>query len=158
MPPNPLTTAARKYLGHPYTWCGKKDLIFNQLDLKLETSPWLPELVFDCSGLVTVALLEAGGPDWRGTHSASVLRSASFAGPLARWVLPHEGDLLFAPGHVAIYRGPGRDSDHVWVIEAAGGHATTTSPAIAAQIGARVQEHETPLHRFFMAGRLPIAL
>lgn len=151
---HPLITAGRKYLGAQYVWGGKKDCVFSQQTLSLAPSPWLPQKVFDCSGLVTVALLDAGGPDWRGTHSSGALRAV--AKPVLMTEL-QEGDLLFRAGHVGIYVGPSHEqATHIIVLEAAGGDRGTTSPAVAAARNAFVKEHSVPAQRFAVAGRLDV--
>lgn len=148
---HPLVAAARAYLGKPYVWGGKRNSLFDLARLKLEPSPWLPVQCFDCSGVVTVSILDLGGPNWLGTHSAGTLRDVCV--PVARGA-EIEGDLLFRPRHVAIFVRHGRPG-HVVVIEASGGDETTTTPFIAERQGAAVKEHEVPASYFTSAGRLP---
>jgi murein DD-endopeptidase len=75
--------------------------------------------VFDCSGLVTWALFEAGGPDWRRTHTAQRL-----AGELPSTMPPLPGDLaVYGGGQLAVI--------HVAVV-LAGGHVVTASGARSA--------------------------
>lgn len=151
---HPLVTAARKYTGDTYVWGGKRDYVFSAQTLSLRVSPWLPRRVFDCSGLVTVALLDSGGPDWRGSHSSGALRAV--AKPVLMFEL-QEGDLLFRVGHVAIYVGPSQEHPlNIVVIEAAGGDRATVSPMIAEARNASVQEHTVSPSRFTVGGRLDI--
>jgi murein DD-endopeptidase len=88
---------------------------------------------FDCSGLVTWALHECGGPDWRNSHN-----SARLFAELAPVEKPQEGDLAFygQPGrvtHVMVCWGDGR------VYGACGGDSTTTSVEMAKLRKAKVQ-------------------
>jgi len=82
----------------------------------------------DCSGVVTYALWQAGGPDWRQTHASSTLLE----------VLQPVSDLV--PGDIVCYR------RHVMVHVASGivvgacdGDSKTTTLAIAKERGARVK-------------------
>lgn len=149
---HPLIAEARKYLGAPYVYGARGDRLFDLERLVLEPSHWLPLEVFDCSGVVLVAIYRLGGPDWCGTHNAASLQLDCNRVTLGTC---QPGDLLFRPGHVAIFVSPGKDPAHVVVIEAAGGRSSTRSPAAAAKTGAHVAEHEVPLSHFTAAGRLP---
>lgn len=114
---------ALSFIGTPYLWNGKT-----------------PTGV-DCSGLVTLALWEAGGPDWRATHDSERLYA----------VLPPVKSPL--PGDLAFYGRPD-DIDHVmvWlplglVFGACGGGRTTTSVAEANRVQARVKVRESLHYR-----------
>lgn len=121
--------AAVSQVGAPYIWGAKGDFYGTQR-------------TFDCSGLVTWAYREAGGPDWRGTHNSDVL-----------WeVLPEigaaqfqPGDLLFwgeraNPEHVGIYLGGGGA-----LLSAAGGDSDTRTVEDARKAGACVRP-ESSIH------------
>ena len=74
----------------------RRDLFIAALERKLGT-PVLwgakgPE-AHDCSGLVTVCLLEVGGPDLRAPHTSQALHDATR--PLPFGELPLGGDLVF---------------------------------------------------------------
>lgn len=108
----------------------------------------------DCSGLVTVALWEAGGPDWRLNYNTDRL-----------WAeLPSVGDPM--PGDLAFYGGSSdSDVDHVMVVGplgmvfgACGGDHTTTTVSEAQRRHACVQFREVVLYRSDFRGfrRLPL--
>lgn len=81
-----LADAALKYIGVPYAWGG-------------ETRSGM-----DCSGLVQLAFKDIGVKAPRTTYTQEVwskLRTVSRGGA-------QRGDLVFWPGHVAIYLGGGR--------------------------------------------------
>ena len=123
-------------MGAPYVWRGKGLELWDAAGAK--SHHW-GEPVFDCSGLVTTAIHEAGGPDWRLTHSAQTLFDALARAETPRTPRGTFGELKFygaspkSVTHVAI------DLGHGLVLEAAGGDATTTTPAIARARGARVR-------------------
>lgn len=149
---HPLIEVARQYIGCPYVWAGKKDFLFDPVKLALVPNPWRPARVFDCSGLVTVSLKDAGGPDWRASHSSGALRAFCWPVP---WPELQPGDLLFRAGHVGIYVSKSEASlANIVVLEAAGGDRSTTSPFIAEARKAEVREHSIPITRFACAGRL----
>lgn len=83
-----VVAAARQYIGVPYRWGGKS------------------ASGLDCSGLVYLALQEAGLTDRYRTSAA-----------LQSWTVPisrseaRAGDLVFGPGHVGIYLGNGKMID-----------------------------------------------
>lgn len=98
-------------LGTPYIWGGKT-----------------PEPGLDCSGLVTYALWQAGGPDLRQTHGTERLLDELEPVPVLT-----PGDLVCYRRHVVIHIASGL------VIGANGGNATTATVAAARQRGARVK-------------------
>lgn len=124
---------ALTYAGAPYVWCGKGLELWDPAGPK--THHWGFE-VFDCSGFVTTAYLEAGGKDLRFTHAAQTMfdefphRSAD-AGEFG--LLKFYGASMKAVTHVGFSLGNGL------VLEAAGGDATTRTPADAKARGARVR-------------------
>lgn len=97
-------------LGVPYLWGGKSDE------------------GLDCSGLVTLSLFLAGGPDWRQTHNSQALLDELEP---ASELLP--GDLVMYPRHVMLHLASGL------VLGACDGDSKTTSLEIAARQGARVK-------------------
>jgi len=135
------------YQGAPYVWKGKGLHLWTPAGLALHS---FGEPVFDCSGLMGVAILEAGGPDWRATKSADAYRTS----------LPFAESWEF--GALRIY-GDGQKANHVsfvvrpgYVLEAAGGDSTTTSPAEARKRGrARVAVNRDRRSDFMCAVRLP---
>ncbi|NBD11313.1 NlpC/P60 family protein [Corallococcus sp. Z5C101001] len=129
----------------PYRWNGKGQ----------RASPEGPRL-FDCSGLVTWALHQVGGPDWRVTHNTDSLWSA--CSPVAS-----ASDLL--PGDLVLY-GKGGDPDHVMVhvgagvvVGASGGSSKTLTLEDAAAAGAKVKSFTRVEYRPDVLGfrRLPFA-
>jgi murein DD-endopeptidase len=96
------TEAVQKYLtaiadmgGAPYVWQGKGRSLWHPVKGLVPHNFDVP-LVFDCSGLVTWGLYEAGWKDWRASHSAETLRTE-----LQRIDEPEAGDLVLygSPGH-----------------------------------------------------------
>jgi murein DD-endopeptidase len=118
--------------GCPYVWGGKGETVLLD-DEKLHRHGFGVN-VFDCSGLVTRALREADGPDWRATRWANALCFGQRDGkggwairPLETVETPEPGDLVFygTPDH----------SSHVEVVMqdgryfgAIGGHKGFTAP------------------------------
>ncbi|GHG79750.1 NlpC/P60 family protein [Comamonas sp. JC664] len=114
----------------PYRWNGKG-----------ERDRDTGQRVFDCSGLVTWALREVGGPDWRGTHNTGRLWAEC-----SRLVL---GDVLL-PGDLVLYHrlGDPTKPEHVMVVVgvgvvvgASGGGPSTLTLADAAKADARVKSY-----------------
>lgn len=60
----------KSQMGAPYIWKGKGDVLWSVQGLKPHAHG---VKVFDCSGLVTSAMLSAGHKDLRATHSAQVM-------------------------------------------------------------------------------------
>jgi murein DD-endopeptidase len=116
----------RAQLGKPYVWGAKG-----------------PD-AFDCSGLVTWALKECGGPDWRAFHNAQRLWDV-----LDVTHSPRAGDLAFygkSPervSHVTVCLG----DVGCGVLGACGGDRTTTSVEIAKKRGAAVKKKRSHLYR-----------
>ncbi|AEI65583.1 NlpC/P60 family protein [Corallococcus macrosporus] len=112
----------------PYRWGGKG-----------ERDPSTGQRVFDCSGLVTWALHEVGGPDWRATHHTGRLWTSCARVSPADELLP--GDLVLyhrqgdpvTPEHVMVVVGGGV------VVGASGGGSRTLTLADAARDDARVK-------------------
>ena len=130
--PRGVIHAALRHQGAPYLWKGKglhlwtpSGLQGNGLD-----GVW----AFDCSGLVTVALHDAGGPDWRAAHNADSLYRLlePEQNPNAWGCLRFYGTLTRAT-HIAIALG------NELVLEAGGGDQRTTSLELARRQGARVR-------------------
>lgn len=99
-------------------------------------------LVFDCSGLVTWALVSLGGKDFRQTHNAQRLCDT-----LLRAESPKPGDLAFYGfdrehvSHVMVLLANGE------VVGACGGNRDVTSAEIAKARGARVRIRSNHLYR-----------
>jgi murein DD-endopeptidase len=126
--------------GQAYLWGGKGGHVWHPVQ-GLALSPW-PERGYDCAGLVTVALRDVGGPDWRATHSAQTLwdqlePAAADAPPFGALLFYGRSEAQVT--HVAV--GLGRQHARLGhlVVEASGGDSTTTSPAAARARGARVR-------------------
>lgn len=118
---NALVRAARRYLGAPYIWKGKGDVLWSMRGM-VPHAFGVP--VFDCSGFVGQVAMECGAPDRRGTHSAQTYFDE----------LPVAADPT-APGVLRLYGSSDRHITHVAicvggaaVIEAAGGDSRTTAP------------------------------
>lgn len=129
--PRHVVDRALHHVGAPYLWTGKGMVRWTPEGLK-PNGYGLP--AFDCSGLVTCALVEAGGPDWRATHNAAAMFAALDAAPTG-WEL---GALRFygpahRPTHVALSLG------NELVLEAGGGDSSTVSLEIARRANARVR-------------------
>jgi murein DD-endopeptidase len=137
MSPADLIANARRFLGCPYVWQGKGKSLWTPRGLELH--PWVGQ-VFDCSGLVTCALKLAGGPDLRATHNAQTMFDtfAAAADESVPGTLRFYGTSRRTISHVAILTE--MREGFAWVIEAAGGDHTTTSPLIAANRKACVRE------------------
>jgi len=117
-------------IGAPYLWGAKGDLV-HPYGLR----------AFDCSGLVTWALMRAGGPDWRATHNTDRLWAEGV--PVEA---PQPGTLVLYgaagdPSHVMLYVGAGV------VVGASGGGRNTTSISLAQDSGARVKTFVTQHYR-----------
>lgn len=119
-----MIAAALHYLGAPYVWKGKGDQLWTPAGLVRHA---FGRPVFDCSGLVTVAILDAGGKDYRATHNAGAMFRLwpVAADPEARGVLRFYGKGAHV-SHVAISMG--RVNGVLEVLEAAGGDQRTVCP------------------------------
>lgn len=95
----------------------------------------------DCSGFVTLALLQAGGPDWRQTHNSERLLDEC----TERWddaeKAPPGACAFYAGRHVMVHAGNGV------VIGACGGGHHTRTVMDAAKAGARVRARPGFLYR-----------
>lgn len=127
--------AALAHVGRDYIWRGKGFQMWDPVR-GLVSSPWV-DGGFDCSGLVTVAMRTAKGPDKVATWNAKAMFEA--LEPVDR---PPRGQY----GHLHFYGPSSTQIDHVaialgngLVLEAAGGGSTTTTPKDARRIGARVR-------------------
>lgn len=118
-----MIAAALHYLGAPYVWKGKGDVVWTPAGLVRHA---FGRPVFDCSGLVTTAILDAGGKDYRATHNAALMFAQweRARDPEARGVLRFYGTTKVS--HVAISMG--RVNGVLEVLEAAGGDQLTTCP------------------------------
>lgn len=118
----------------PYIWGGKGDLLWSPDGLKTHT---FRQKVFDCSGLITHALWAAGGPDWRGTHSAQNLYAAFSAVDMSKrppYVLAFYGSDNNSIIHVGL-----RVNCFGLTIDAAGGSSDVRDLETAAARNARVR-------------------
>lgn len=123
-----MIAAALHYLGAPYVWKGKGDVLWTPAGL---TRHAFGRPVFDCSGLVTVALFESGGKDYRATHNAGAMFFGwpIAADPEARGVLRFYGTGKGFAAHVShVAISMGRVNGVLEVLEAAGGDQLTTCP------------------------------
>lgn len=124
-------------------WAGRGESIFDSVTRKLRPSGYA-EPVFDCSGLVACALIQAGGPDLRGTHNAQMMHDATETNPA---ITPQAGELVFygaSPSgivHVAITLNDGA------CISADGATRRITSLDVAKKAGARVRVHDVLRYR-----------
>lgn len=124
---------ALAYVGAPYVWRGKGLELWDAAGPK--SHHWgFP--VFDCSGFVCAAYLEAGGPDLRFTHATQTMFDE----------FPHRSTDALEFGLLKLYGSGPKTITHValslgngLVLEAAGGDATTTSPSVAKARGACVR-------------------
>lgn len=128
---------ALDFQGCHYIWGGKGHLVFRDGKLTKHQFTDIVDqsqklLVFDCSGLVTVALWMASGGkiDLRGSHSASTIWHTF---PETKEL--GEGTLLLYPNHVSIDLGRGL------VLDAHGGNQKTLTPLDAQLVGAKVEVH-----------------
>lgn len=117
--------AVNALTGVPYIWGGK-------------TARGL-----DCSGLVTLGILAAGGPDVRATHGSDRLWF-----DLPELVEPQAGDLAFYgvkgnPSHVVVCLGGPHDE----ILGANGGGSATTTVPIADAQRACVKRKPSPKYR-----------
>jgi cell wall-associated NlpC family hydrolase len=131
--PRAVAEALLRYVGCLYVWRGKGDDIWTPSGLK--PHGW-GQRVFDCSGAIGQALLDAGGKDRRGTFSAQTYFDAfpEVASPDVFGALRCYGTGPKTISHIAMSLG------HGLVIEAAGGDSTTTTPDVSrARPSARVR-------------------
>ncbi len=135
---NSFMVHALNLMGTPYVWGGK--------------SP----AGIDCSGVVTLALHQSFGPDWRKTHWTDKLWNEL---PVVPEMDALPGDLIFYGGKSA------QDVAHVMVLGplgiafgASGGDSTCVSVQIARERGARVRAYDDVRYRPDLRGfrRLPL--
>lgn len=130
--------AAVSFQGAPYIWGGKGSFVFDEGKLKQHKIKNLdnePLMVFDCSGLVTVALQMAtlNKLDLRASHSAKTMLDTF---PICDENFG-DGCLLLYPQHVAIDLGRGR------VVDANRGTSKIVTVLDAMQNRAKVEVHRT---------------
>jgi len=121
---------ALKYLGSPYIWAGKGDYCVRKVegvDKVLPIATTGTDKGFDCSGLITWAVLKAGGPDLRGFWGAQAMWAAlplldEDAGEDDDWFSLALYGTPKRATHVAIVLTPGARS---LVLEAGGGDQRT---------------------------------
>jgi len=130
--PRAVIHAALRHQGAPYLWGAKGFEVWTPQGLKRHDYA-MP--LFDCSGLVTAAIKDAGGPDLRATHNAKMLFDTLTEAPNSneRGVLRFYGASLMRPTHVSIALG-----DDL-ILEAGGGDSSTTTLEISRRQGARVR-------------------
>jgi murein DD-endopeptidase len=145
-PPRPnlarFLAAAVSQLGAPYIWNAKGEYY------GIGSSAVPLTRAFDCSGLVTWAYREAGGPDWRATHNTDVLfaqlphvpMDALQPGDLLFWGTPEKDGVPADTQHVAIYLG-----GSTALLSAAGGGRTTRTIEDSYEAKAYVRT-ETSIH------------
>lgn len=111
---------AKSFLGTPYAWAGRT------------------YRGIDCSGLVQMALWACGKrcPRDSGDQWAALGRA------LGENETPHEGDLVFFPGHVGFYIGEGE------LLHANATHMQTTIDPLEEVIAWVARDHDTPLTGF----------
>lgn len=129
-------------IGKPYIWGGHGYHLWTSDGLKDTT---YGVAVYDCAGLVTTSLKDAGGPDWRISHNAQLLYNEceetgktatshtppNFATDLG-WLM-FWGESLGRITHVGIHISEGM------VLEASGGDRSTTTLDLAQKHGAKVR-------------------
>lgn len=150
--PEAVIRAAQQYLGCWYVWKGKGATLWTKGRGLVPHN--FGGLVFDCSGLVTTAIKQAGGADLRATHAAQTLfdELQECPTPDARGVLRFYGKSPERVTHVSISLGI-NERGHLGVLEAAGGDETTTTiEAAKARHNARVRQGPD-LRRDFLGAR-----
>lgn len=152
-PEQRFVAAALKHLGVPYLWQGKGYVKWTLAGLAThgfaDGSGTHPLYLVDCSGLVTCAIKEAGGPDWRGSHRAQTLLEAcerEYA-PGGFATLHFYGASRSAISHVNICL------DNGMLLGAMGGDSTTTKPTPGKDVRLIVGDNRSD---FQEAGRLPL--
>ncbi len=128
---------ALNQLGHPCLWGAKG------------VDPVSGLVAFDCSGLVTCALVAAGGPNLEHVDNAQALYDATQPIPVE---VAEPGDLLFyddGAGHI-IHVGIWLAGAHA--IDAAGATPRLPTIELAQQSGASVRTHDRVPYRQNFAG------
>lgn len=143
-----MIAIALSFVGAPYVWKGKGDVVWTPKGLTAHT---FGGLVFDCSGLVTVSLKRAGGKDYRATHNAQAMfdQWSPAPDPTAAGVVRLYGSSAKHVTHVAISLGVVNGKQ--WVVEAAGGDQTTLCP----KAGACVRQGPERRRDFLGARQVP---
>lgn len=121
---------AAKKVGDPYIWAGKGTY-------RLDPNGNMPALAvqgYDCSGLVTCSLLEAGGPDHRNNWNAQLMFNLLEHAPAARAGSPVLAFFGADQEHIH-HVGIALDGDvYGWFCEAAGGDETTLAPTPGSRV------------------------
>jgi cell wall-associated NlpC family hydrolase len=138
-----LGAAVRK-VGSPYIWNGKGELRTGTVN----GIPGIGYHGYDCSGLVTSSMREAGGPDLRATHNAQKLfDEGQVTDALNSIRLAFFGkkndDGSVNVSHVTIEFG---SDANFFTVESAGGGPTTTEPSPEAQVMIHKGRWEGPNH------------
>lgn len=127
--------SAKHYIGRPYIWGGKGPILWTASGSLLHgfSGP-----VFDCSGLITQCLLEAGLGDWKLHHSAQTLfnKLGQLPSPIAVYTESHPALAFFGKSpssiiHVGIFYTVYRET---YMIDASGGGSNTHMPTPGAQV------------------------
>lgn len=136
-----VLSAGMAVVGSPYIWGAKGDCRWSPTGAQPLEENGAPILAFDCSGLVTWCLKQAGWKDIRLTASAQTI--CDTFEPL------RYGAALEAGPVIAVYGRTLTDISHVafltsmygqpWALEAAGGGPTTTTVLGARLAGAAVR-------------------
>lgn len=130
-----MVRAALKHVGAPYIWQAKGGFIWTPAGLAPLPFVGTTE-AFDCSGLVTTALAESGGVDWRATKNAQALFDSCTVGAPSSdcfGALAFFGATPHTVHHVGIALGNGL------LCEASGGDETTTNLIEAQKRNAKVR-------------------
>lgn len=129
-----IVNIALKYIGSPYVWMGKGDLMWTPTGPAKNTFASTP-FVFDCSGLIAHCIYKATGLDLRMTHNAQLMHDTF---PIASGE-PQLGDILLCGKSDETVTHVQFDLGRKMVCESAGGDSSTTTPQAAFARGAQVR-------------------
>jgi len=129
--PADVLHAAISRLKEVYVWGAKGRKMWTLDGIKDTSAVAGVQVAFDCSGLVTSCILEAGGDDMRFTHNTDLLKAE--LPPVQNPPATQGIFVVFFPGHVGIAYTLG---DKWFIVEAAGGDHTTTKPTPGAYVRA----------------------